>query len=93
MLELLQKATSRRGLTTIVILHDLNAATRFADQIVPMLDSRLLRAGSSAEVLTASVLQDAYGVEVCVLSAPDGHRLCSVTARPDRNGFFRRRVC
>ncbi len=72
-LALLRAATRRRGLTTVVVLHDLNAAARFADRIALMCNGRLVSTGSPAEVLAAPVLQDAYAVEVCVLPGPDGH--------------------
>ena len=72
-LGLLRAATARRGLTTVAVLHDLNAAARFADRIALMRAGRLIGLGCPAEVLTASALRDAYGVEVCVLAGPDGH--------------------
>lgn len=71
-LGLLRDATARRGLTTIAVLHDLNAAARFADRIVLMRDGRLIGMGRPADVLTAPVLRDAYGVDVCVMAGPDG---------------------
>ncbi len=72
-LSLVRQATRRRGLTTIVVLHDLNAAARFADRLALLHDGRLLAYGRPAEVLRAEWLRPAYGVEVAVQSGPDGH--------------------
>ena len=72
-LSLLRAATSRRGLTTIAVLHDLNAAARFADRIALMRNGRLIALGQPATVLTASELRETYGVDVCILMGPDGH--------------------
>ncbi len=72
-LALLRAATARRGLATVAVLHDLNAAARFADRIALMRAGRLVGLGRPAEVLAAPVLRDAYGVDVCVLAGPDGH--------------------
>lgn len=72
-LTLLRDATARRGLTTIAVLHDLNAAARFADRIALMHAGRLIGLGCPSEVLTENVLRDAYGVDVCILTGPDGH--------------------
>lgn len=72
-LGLLRDATVRRGLATVAVLHDLNAAARFADRIALMRAGRLVGLGRPAEVLAAPVLRDAYGVDVCVLAGPDGH--------------------
>ena len=72
-LDLIRAATIRRGLTTIAVLHDLNAAARFSDRLALMDCGRLLLAGSAASVLTAARLRQAYGVDVAVMTAPDGY--------------------
>lgn len=71
-LDLLRTTTIRRGLTTVAVLHDLNAAARFSDRVALMAGGRLLCAGTAASVLTEALLREAYGVEVCVMTAPDG---------------------
>ena len=72
-LRLLRDATVRRGLATVAVLHDLNAAARFADRIALMRAGRLVGLGRPADVLAVPVLRDTYGVDVCVLAGPDGH--------------------
>ncbi|MCI0755160.1 ABC transporter ATP-binding protein [Teichococcus vastitatis] len=87
-LALLRSATHSRRLTTIVVLHDLNAAARFADRIVMMHDGRVAGHGTPAEALTAETLRRCYGVEVAVFSGPDGApvilplRPCDADAAP-----------
>jgi iron complex transport system ATP-binding protein len=71
-LELLAAATARRGLTTIAVLHDLNAAARFAGRLALLHEGRLLATGSPAEVLQPALLRLAYGVEVAIQPGPDG---------------------
>ena len=71
-LGLLRAATARRGLTTIAVLHDLNAGARFADRIVLMRAGQLVASGLPGEVLAAPILRTAYDVEVSVLTGPDG---------------------
>ena len=71
-LSLLRDATRRRGLTTLVVLHDLNAAARFADRIALMQDGRLIGCGSPAAVLTVATLRASHGVDVAVLPGPGG---------------------
>lgn len=70
----LRAATSRRGLTAIAVLHDLNAAARFADRIALTRNGSLIAPGKLASVLIASELREAYSVDVCILAGPDGHR-------------------
>ncbi len=71
-LTLLRTATARRGLTTIAVLHDLNAAARFADRIALMHAGRLVGLGSPVEVLTVQMLRETYDVDVAVQPGPDG---------------------
>jgi len=71
-LDHLRAATRRRGLTTIAVLHDLNAACRFADRIALLHEGRLRATGTPAEVLQPGLLRDVYGVRVAILPGPDG---------------------
>lgn len=71
-LDLLGAATRRRRLTTIAVLHDLNAAARFAGRLVVLHGGRVLANGAPAEVLRPDILRIAYGVEVAVLAGPEG---------------------
>ena len=71
-LELLRTTTRRRGLTTLVVLHDLNAAARFADRIALMHGGRLLAHGLPSEVLQPLLLEPAFEVHVTVEPGSDG---------------------
>lgn len=71
-LALLRDTTRRRGLTTIAVLHDINAAARFADRIAVLSDGVLRAVGTAEEVLTPNILREAYGVEVAIQAGPDG---------------------
>ena len=71
-LALLREATRRRGLTTIAVLHDINAAARFADRIAVLAEGRLLAYGAPEAVLSRDLLRAAYGVEAAVMAGPDG---------------------
>jgi iron complex transport system ATP-binding protein len=48
---------------TVGVVHDLNLAARFADQIVLLDDARVVACGSPAEVLTAGRIREVFGVE------------------------------
>jgi iron complex transport system ATP-binding protein len=48
---------------TVGVVHDLNLAARFADQIVLLNHGRLVATGTAAEVLTADRIRDVFGVE------------------------------
>ncbi len=48
---------------TVGVVHDLNLAARFADQIVLLNHGRVVAAGTAAEVLIADRLREVFGVE------------------------------
>ena len=53
---------------TVGVIHDLNLAARFADQLVLMNHGRVIVAGTAAEVLTADRIRDVFGVEPTFVS-------------------------
>ena len=72
LLSIIGAQSRARGLTTIVTLHDLNAATRFADTIAVLHDGRLHRHGSSVSTIDAEVLSDVWRIEAAISAAGDG---------------------
>ena len=64
-LEVLERvrAIAREGRTAVVVaLHDLNLAARFADRVVVLHRGRVIANGLPAEVLSASLLRDVWGI-------------------------------
>ena len=58
----------------LVVLHDLNLAAAWADRMVLMRDGMLTHSGTPQDVLTQSVLQEIYNVNVLVLEHPNTGR-------------------
>lgn len=52
-----------RGITCVMVLHDLNFASRFSDRITVLHRGRVYSAGSPAETITEDMLRTVYGVE------------------------------
>ncbi|MBS0643882.1 MAG: ABC transporter ATP-binding protein [Proteobacteria bacterium] len=69
----LRAATRQRRLITVAVLHDLNAAARFADQVALLHGGRLLAHGAPMEVLRPPMLELAFDVHVAVDPGSDGH--------------------
>ena len=70
---LLLDISRTRGLTTIAVLHDLNAAARFADRMALLRDGRLVGHGRPADMLTARHLAEVFDVDVAIDAGSDGH--------------------
>lgn len=57
--------------TVLIVLHDLNLAARYADEIVLLQNGRLLAAGTTATVLQPTILQQAYGIPLQLIQSAD----------------------
>ena len=69
-LDLLRALNRSRGTTVVAVLHDLNLAARYADQLVVMCDGAVVAHGAPAEVLTERVVADAFGLHALVMPDP-----------------------
>ena len=68
------RAEVARGMTVVLVIHDLTLAARYADELVVMAGGRLLAQGAPGEVLTGEVVQRAFGIEARLLEDPDTGR-------------------
>jgi iron complex transport system ATP-binding protein len=59
------------GVTTVVVLHDLNLAARYCDRIVLLHDGDVVAVGDPDTVLTPEVLGPVYQVRVRRIEEPD----------------------
>ncbi|WP_186418227.1 ABC transporter ATP-binding protein [Bosea sp. CS1GBMeth4] len=71
-MQTVRRLTHERRLTTVVVLHDLNIAARFADRIAVICAGRLIRHGRPAEVIEPETVATVFGVEAAMSAAPDG---------------------
>jgi iron complex transport system ATP-binding protein len=56
---------------TVGVVHDLNLAARFADQILMLNGGRLIAHGTPAEVLTTERIEQVFGVSPTMVQTPD----------------------
>ncbi|MFF4166769.1 ABC transporter ATP-binding protein [Streptomyces sp. NPDC001741] len=62
------------GRTVVMVLHDLNLATRYSDNLVVMRAGEILAQGHPRDVITAELLQEAFGLRAKVIDDPVGDR-------------------
>jgi iron complex transport system ATP-binding protein len=67
---LIQSLAHNDGLAVLIVLHDLNLASLYADRVALIVGGKLLACGSPEEVLNAETLTNAYGVPVNVVAHP-----------------------
>ena len=87
MLDLLAQLNRDRGLTVVMVLHDLNLSARYADHLVAMRDGRIAAEGTPAEVVTEDVVRDVFGLDNRVITDPVSHTplVVPVGRRHERN--------
>jgi iron complex transport system ATP-binding protein len=71
---LLRRLNRERGLTALLVSHDLNLAGEVADRILLLSAGRVARIGTPAQVLDEAVLEQAYACPVRVEKNPDSGR-------------------
>src|SRR3954462_8840628 len=69
-LDLLTDLNRARGTTIVMVLHDLNLAARYADELVAVLDGRLHSHGAPRDVVTESTVRDVFGMDSRVVPDP-----------------------
>jgi iron complex transport system ATP-binding protein len=65
-LRLLRELREREGLTVLVISHDVNLCSRFADRVVLLSGGRVAADGPAEEVIAEEVLTRVYGTRIRV---------------------------
>ncbi|WP_210579654.1 ABC transporter ATP-binding protein [Streptomyces sp. GESEQ-4] len=69
-LDLVRQLNQERGRTVVAVLHDLNQAARYADHIVAMKAGRIVAQGVPADVVTAELVQEVFGLASVVVPDP-----------------------
>jgi iron complex transport system ATP-binding protein len=66
----LRSLREHRGLTIVIVSHDLNIASQYCDRIAVLKDGLMFAIGSPKEVLRPDVLQRVYGCAVLIDAHP-----------------------
>ena len=62
-LQSVRRLTREQGCISLIAIHDLNLALRYADMVIVLHEGRLLAAGRPETVMSSEVLRAAYGIE------------------------------
>ncbi|WP_018009138.1 ABC transporter ATP-binding protein [Sinorhizobium medicae] len=69
-LRLARKLVRERGVTIVAVLHDLNQAARYADNLVLLKHGAIVSEGSPADVLTSDIVKRVFDVDVTIITEP-----------------------
>ncbi len=69
-LGLLKRLQAERGLTTVLVSHDLNAAIESSDRLLLLKGGKVLTTGPPKEVMQPEILEEAYGCSIWIGTDP-----------------------
>ena len=70
MLDLLTDLNRERGITLVMVLHDLNLAARYGDRLVMISGGAVAASGAPAEVLTEQRVREVFGLDSRIIIDP-----------------------
>lgn len=66
-LELVKKLNREYGITILMVLHEINQAITYSDEIIGLKDGSIVMQGKPQEVITAESMKELYGVSLKVV--------------------------
>ena len=65
-LKLIKKLNTEYEITIIMVLHDINQAVSYSDEIIAMKDGKILAKGTPEDIITEDILKQVYGISLLV---------------------------
>ena len=66
-MDIIRSLAEERELLSILVIHDLNLASRYADRLIMLKEGKIYAAGDPTSVLTQENIRAVYGVEAAVV--------------------------
>lgn len=75
-MQLIRRLVDEQGLTVVIIIHDINLASQFCDELIALKGGSLCKHAAVQDIMQPCVLQDIFGVNLHLLEHPNGtHRV------------------
>lgn len=74
-MKVLQRLVQEKKKTVMVVIHDINFVSHYAEHIIAMKDGKIIRSGKRQELITPAVLKEVYGMEIDVKEL-NGKQVC-----------------
>ena len=62
-LELVKKINKDLNMTIVMVLHDINQAIKYSDNIIVMKEGKLINSGDAKNIITKELLKEVYKVD------------------------------
>ena len=74
-MKVLRRLVTEMNKTIMVVIHDINFVSHYADYVVAMKDGQVICQGDTEDVMNTEVLQEIYGMDILVQTI-NGKRIC-----------------
>lgn len=74
-MKVLRKLADELGKTVVIVIHDINFASCYSDYIVALKDGRIVKEGTTDEIIDPVVLREIYDMDIPVQMI-DGNKIC-----------------
>ena len=82
-MEIIEALRDHSDVTVVLVLHDIEQATRYADYVLALNDGAIQARGRPAEVVTEELLEEVFGIEARVEEIRDDVRITPVSPLHD----------
>jgi len=69
-MDLMERLKTEKGMTVVMVSHDINLASMYADKLILLKSGQIVAKGSPTEVLRYDILEEAYGCTLLVDNNP-----------------------
>ena len=76
--ELIRKLVDTQGLGVMMIVHDINLASQYADRIIAIKGGRICHSGDVASTMQPNVLKDIFDVNMTLMTHPESGQQVAV---------------
>lgn len=74
-MKILRRLVNEKGKTIVIVIHDINFASCYSDYIVALKDGKVVKEGSTQDIIDTKVLQDIYDMDMCIECIND-NKIC-----------------
>ncbi|MDR3262758.1 MAG: ABC transporter ATP-binding protein [Clostridiales bacterium] len=71
-MEIVRAVNREKGVTVVMVLHDINQAVKYGDDVLVMKDGRIKAAGEAEKTVTPALIKDVFGVDAELVSRKNG---------------------
>lgn len=74
-MQIIRLINEKFGMTVIMVLHDINHAIEYAEEVIVLKDCKIFAQGNPKEILTANLLAEVFGVKAEIFTNEVGEKI------------------